>query len=171
MLHTLILVIHITGACGALVTGFLALNISNGTRTHRLLGKLYLVMWLLLTGAGAVLGSDDGGISVFEILNLLGVTCVAIAYSAVLFRRRIGPRWLRHHYNWMVSSLAFLVIATINQVLPRLGITYPMWVFVLMVASPSLVIPWYIRRLDRRYGFAKAPERAAVRQASNEPAR
>jgi uncharacterized membrane protein len=162
----MVVVTHVVGACGALLTGFWALNVPNGTPRHRLLGKLYLVMWFLLASAGVAIGWGRPGISVFEILNLLGAVCVAVAYGAVVVRRQLGRMWLHHHYNYMVSSLAFLVIATINQVLPRLGITYPIWVFFLMVASPSLVIPWYIRRLDRRYGFQKKPVHTSAQQPS-----
>lgn len=155
MLHTTILIIHIIGACGALISGFWALNVQHNTRMHRLLGKVYLAMWVLLAGGGTAIGWGNPDITIFEVLNVLGVGTVCIAYGAVLFRRRLGRSWLRIHYNWTVSSLAFLVIATINQVLPRVGIEYPIWVFIIMVASPSLVIPLYVRRLDRRYGFAK----------------
>lgn len=122
-------------------------------------------MWVLLAGGGTAIGWGNSGITVFEVLNVLGFGTVCIAYGAVLFRR-LGRTWLRVHYNWTVNSLAFLVIATINQVLPRLGIEYPIWVFVLMVASPSLVIPLYVRRLDRRYGVAKP---AAYAQERSRP--
>lgn len=162
MLHTLVVITHIIGACGALVTGFWAFNAPNGTPLHRLLGKLYLLGWVLLAGSGAVIGWGRPGISVFEVLNMLGFGTVCVAYGAVLFRKRIGRMWKRHHYSWMLSSLAFLVIATINQVLPRFGMTYPWWIFLLMVASPSLVIPLYLRRLDRRYGYAKNTPSPAV---------
>lgn len=155
MLHTLVVITHVVGACGALIAGFLALNIPNGTSIHRFIGKIYLVMWFLLFSSGVLIGLERPGISIFEVLNILGAGTVIVAYSAVLFRKQLGRIWLRRHYNWMVSSLAFLVIATINQMLPRLGITYPMWAFILMVASPSFIIPLYIRRLDRRYGFSK----------------
>ncbi len=173
MLHTLVVITHVVGACGALATGFWALNVPNGTPMHRLLGKLYLLGWALLAGSGVIIGWGRPGMSVFEVLNILGFGTVCVAYSAVLFRKRIGRSWMRRHYSWMLNSLAFLVIATINQMLPRLGVEYPIWVFLLMVASPSLVIPWYVRRLDRRYGFEKVRdsrstknEHAAASEAS-----
>jgi hypothetical protein len=56
----------------------------------------------------------------------------------------------------MLSSLAALIVATVNQVLPRLGIEYPIWVFIAMCAAPAVILPYFQRRLDRRYGFAPA---------------
>jgi uncharacterized membrane protein len=165
MFHTTLVVTHIVGAVGALITGFWALNAPNGTPRHRRLGKTYLLMWALLAGAGLIIGLGRPGITIFEVLNVLGFGTVAMAYRAVLLRKRIGHAWLQKHYKWMVNSLAFLVIATINQVLPRMGIEYPIWVFLLMVASPSLIIPFYVRRLDRRYGFV---EPRAVRTTKKE---
>lgn len=155
MIHTTLVLLHITGALSALITGFLAFIYPNGTRRHRLIGKIYLVAWAVLAGAGFALGARDPRISVFEIATAFGVFSTGYAYAMVLLRKRIGRAWLPRHYNWMMSSMAGLLIATANQLLPRLGVQYPLWVFVLMCCSPALIIPLYRRRLDRRYGFSK----------------
>ncbi|HEY0737273.1 MAG TPA: hypothetical protein VGD69_20310 [Herpetosiphonaceae bacterium] len=168
MLHTVVVALHVIGAIGALITGSLAFVFPNGTRTHRMLGKLYLVMWATLAICGFIIGWGRPGISIFEAATALGVYNTVYAYAMVLFRRRIGRTWLKRHYGGMLGSMAALVVATVNQILPRLGLEYPIWVFVLMVASPVLIIPLVQRRLDRRYGFANvpAPRKEPVEQAA-----
>lgn len=157
-MHTTLVVSHIAGALVALLTGSLAFIYPNGTRTHRLLGKLYLAGWVVLAIPGYILGADDGRISIFEVAQTFGVFSTAYAYALVLRRKRIGRTWLPRHYNWMMSSMAGLIIATANQVLPRIGLEYPIWVFVLLCCTPTFIIPFFQRRLDRRYGFAKQPK-------------
>lgn len=154
MLHTVVVALHVTGAIGALIIGTLAFVFPNGTRTHRLIGKLYLVMWATLAICGFILGWARPGISIFEAATMLGVYNTVYAYAMVLLRRRIGRTWLKRHYGGMLGSMAALIVATVNQILPRLGLQYPIWVFVLMVAAPVVIIPFVQRRLDRRYGFA-----------------
>lgn len=155
MFHTVVVALHVIGAIGALVVGSLAFVFPNGTRSHRIIGKLYLVMWATLAICGFIIGWRRPGISIFEAATVFGVLATAYAYAVVLFRRRIGRSWLQRHYSWMLGSMAALVVATVNQILPRLGMEYPIWVFVLMCASPTFILPLFQRRLDRRYGFAK----------------
>ena len=164
MAHTILVILHVSGAISALIAGFLAFIYPNGTRAHRLIGKIYLVSWAALAVAGYGLGADDLSISIFEVALTFGVFSTGYAYAIVLMRKRIGRAWLPRHYNWMMSSMSALLIATANQVLPRLGLHYPIWVFVLMCFSPALIIPFYRRRLDRRYGFAKQPKPQPAQQ-------
>jgi uncharacterized membrane protein len=156
MAHTLIVSLHIVGAVGALIAGTLAFIFPNGTRVHRWIGKIYLLMWATLAICGYIIGWGRPGISIFEVATAFGVLATVYAYAMVLFRKRIGRSWLQRHYSWMLSSMAALVVATVNQMLPRLGLQYPIWVFILMCLSPSVILPLFQRRLDRRYGFAKA---------------
>lgn len=168
MFHTIVVALHVIGAIGALITGSLALVFPNGTRTHRMLGKLYLVMWATLAICGFIIGWGRPGISAFEVATVFGVLSTVYAYAMVLFRKRIGRSWLQRHYGWMLGSMAALVVATVNQILPRLGLEYPIWVFILMAVSPTFILPFFQRRLDRRYGFAKqpAPRKEPVEQAA-----
>ncbi len=159
MLHTIIVVAHVVSAVGALIAGFLAFMFTKGTQRHRLIGKTYLAMWVVLATTGYALGADRT-ISVFEIATGYGVFSTAMAYWVVLKRKQIGPRWMAKHYGWMLGSMAALVIATINQVLPRMGIEYPIWVFVALAVLPAFIIPFIQRHLDRRYGFAEATMQA-----------
>ena len=98
--------------------------------------------------------------SPFEILTAVGLLCVAVAYGAVLLRRRIGPRWVRYHYLSMTTSLAALVVTAINQTLLQTVGAYPQWLFWAIVLSPFAYMPALHRRLDKRYGFARRRERA-----------
>lgn len=154
MLHTIIVVAHVVSAVGALIAGVLAFTLTKGTPRHRLIGKTYLALWVVLAVTGFTLGADLIP-SVFEIATAYGVFSTVMAYRVVLNRRKIGPRWMAKHYEWMLGSMAALIVATINQVLPRMGIEYPIWVFVALAVSPAFFIPFIQRRLDRRYGFAK----------------
>lgn len=156
MWYALVITVHVVGAVGALTTGTLAFTVQNNALRHRLLGKLYLVSWLMLGSAGVIIGSWHPGITVFEVLNALGLASTVYAYSFVVRRKQLGRTWLRGHYRWMLTSLAFVVVATINQVLPRMGIEYPIWVFYLLVAAPVPLNIVLVRRLDQRYRFTLA---------------
>lgn len=103
------------------------------------------------SGATPVPAAPVPGISPFDILNMIGFSFVFGSYAAIIFRKRIGRSWLRLHYNAMLNSIAFLVIAAINQVLPRVGISYLIWVFYLLCLTSFFILPRYVRRLDQRY--------------------
>jgi uncharacterized membrane protein len=165
MLHTIIVFAHVISAVGALIAGCLAFTLTKGTQRHRVIGKTYVAMWLIIALTGYTLGADRT-ISVFEVATAFGVFSTAKAYWVVRKRKQIGPRWMAKHYEWMLSSMAALVVATINQVLPRMGIEYPTWVFVALAISPALIFPFIQRRLDRRYGFAKPSAQTEAQPAS-----
>lgn len=170
MLHTILVLAHIAGAILALFAGVAALRLPNGTRAHRLAGKLYLLGWTALALAGALLGLERPGLSAFEVINTLGFAFVLYAYAQVLLRRRIGPRWLRAHYSWMLNSLGFLWVATTNQLLARLAVAlelpYPFWFFILLCVSPALILPRIQRRLDARFAPKAAPQPVTAHQTA-----
>lgn len=162
MVGSLVVFVHIGGAVGALLTGFFALRFPNGTRRHRQLGKAYVAAWSSLFISGVIIGARHPGISVFDVLNILGFSFVLLGYGLVLFRRRLGHRWLSLHYNCMITSLAFIVVATANQLLPRLGITYPWWSLIILSSLPFFVIPPYIAWLNQRYPQQKPHVRTQI---------
>ena len=167
MYQTVVVLTHAASAASAIIAGVLALTYPNGTPRHHLFGKLYLLCWSLLVIGGAIIGSWHPGFSIFQLINLLGFISVLIAYSIILARERIGPTWLHHHYNWMVTSMAFLVVGTIHVLLRHAFGWVPDWLFVAMVAAAAPTTSWYVRRLDRRYGY---PKRRPARPAA-EPTR
>jgi uncharacterized membrane protein len=147
--------VHIAVACGALVTGAGALVVASGTKVHRRLGIGYLVCWGWLAGSSLLFASRHSGTSAFEVLAIVGGVSVAIAYLQVRLRKKLGRRWMRRHYVWMLFSLAALLGPTTNQLFWHLGLDYPKAVFFLVLGAPWLLVPFYVRKLDARYGFAK----------------
>ena len=156
----LLTAVHVASALAGLVLGAAALRFPNGTPRHRVIGKGYLLAWVGIGASGFALGADSPSLSPFEVLTVVGLLFVALAYGAVLFRRRIGRRWLRYHYLWMTTSLAALVVTAINQTLLQTVGPYPQWLFWAIVLSPFAYMPTLHRRLDERYGFARQREAA-----------
>ena len=155
-MRTVLLSLHIAGAVVALVCGMLALIEQNGTAKHRLAGKLYVIGWSVLFLGGVGLGFLRAGISPFDVLNVLGMFFVVRSYSHIVRRARLGRIWLRRHYSDMLTSMAFLVVATTNQILLRsLGELYPWWGVIVLSILPTPVLIFAMRKFDRRYGFAK----------------
>jgi hypothetical protein len=167
MYQTIVVIVHATAAAGALIAGGLALTFPNGTPRHRLAGKLYLLCWSLLVVGGALIGSWHPGFSIFQVMNLLGFSSVLIAYSAIALRRQIGPAWLHHHFNWMVTSMAFLVVGTSNVVMRHAFGGAPMWLFVLTAIAAAPTTSWYVRKLDRRYGQLRERPAGAAAEPSH----
>jgi hypothetical protein len=163
MSDTILVAAHVGGALVALAAGFAAIYVRTGGRAHKLAGKVYLFGWAALALAGALLGADDGGLSAFEVLNAISFGFALAALMAVALRRRIGPRWLRLHLDWMLSSLAGLWVATANQLLGRLAamleLPYPFWFFVLLCLAPFLIMPRLGAFLARRHGLPDEPRR------------
>ncbi len=154
---TLLVVVHIAAATVALVAGPCAVQYPNGTPIHRRIGRAYVGGWLAFASTGAFLGAQRPGVSPFEVLNALGATFVVLGLLPLWRRERFGRRWRQYHYRAMLISVAFVVVASVNQVLMRLGFEYPWWAFGLLTLSPFLVLPLLRRRLDRRYGFSTSP--------------
>jgi MFS-type transporter involved in bile tolerance (Atg22 family) len=121
-----------------------------------------------LGGTAAVLGARRPGLSAFEILNAIGGVVVAAAYAVPAIgavRRRLGGGWLRLHVRLVLTSLAFIAVAALNQLagpaLHALGLSYPRWAFWLLVAAPFGVLPPIGRRLVAGMGTAAARGRPA----------
>ena len=147
-------IIHVAFAVVALVAGPLAVRFPNGSPRHRKIGRFYLGAWIAFGSTGFYLGTLHRGITPFEVLNVLGAGFVLAALYALWRRKQIGRRWKRLHYRSMLISYAFVAVATVNQVLMRAGLEYPLWVFGALVLVPFLVLPSVVRRLDKTYGFA-----------------
>ena len=160
MLYGTLVATHITGALGALITGFLAITLQANTPTHRIVGKWYLAMWMLLFVGGLGIAIHARQFSAFQVLNWLGLGFALRAYYIVLRRKSIGRQWLRKHYVNMLTSLAFVCIASIYFVIRR---TMPelWWTIIPLSIAPQFIIPVYVRKLDQRYGFGKTQPAAA----------
>ncbi len=149
------LVLHIIGAVVALGTGLAAYRWPNGTQTHRWIGKAYLLGWVTLFSTGIIISRQ--GVTAPDVLNGLGMASAAFAYGVIFWRKRLGRRWLRLHYQWMSQSYAFVCVATLNQLIARMGVEITFWIFALEVSLPFLILPYVGKKLDQRYGFAPKP--------------
>ena len=166
MSHPVLVAVHIAAVLAAAVAAPVALRaalpIGPGRARHRAAGYSYVVAWVGIVVTGAVLGVQRPGVSVFEVINVLGGASVGAAVSLPALpalRRRLGREWLRWHIRLMLASTAFLVVASINQGLSRLPGGYPSWLFYVLVALPAFVLPPIGRRLAARAGL---PDRAPI---------
>ncbi|SMB85512.1 DUF2306 domain-containing protein [Deinococcus hopiensis] len=159
-LHASVVGLHILGAVLALVTGGLALVYSNGSPAHRLVGKLYLLGWVLLAGLGYVIDAWTPGLSVFSGFNTLGLFLVGGAFYAVRHRQRIGRNWLRRHMLWMITSWVLAWIAMLVQMLPRFGVPATSSVFYLVIQLPATLGAFLMLRLLQRY--TRSPAKSAT---------
>ncbi|WP_110514127.1 DUF2306 domain-containing protein [Herpetosiphon llansteffanensis] len=150
------LVLHIIGALVALGTGLAAYRWQNGTNIHRWIGKGYLLGWVTLFSTGIIISRQ--GITAPDVLNGLGMASASFAYGVIFLRKRLGRRWLRLHYQWMSQSYAFVCVATLNQLIARMGIEINFWIFAAEVSLPFFILPYVGKKLDQRYGFASKPK-------------
>lgn len=147
----LILSIHIVGVLLALSCGFLAFRYPNGTKVHRLLGRGYILGWLLLTTGGTLLGARHPGISVFEILTWIGAVMTLRALFITCCARRTKG-WRERHYEAMLLSYVFVIQGSLNQILSRVlpnDMMLPL--LVLLVVAPFFGIPIAMKRLRQRF--------------------
>jgi uncharacterized membrane protein len=150
-MHTLLLTLHVASAVVALMTGLLAYRYPNGSPAHRRAGRGYIWAWGLFAPSGLWLGAARPALSPFEIITLLGLCAVIIGVVALRRKRQLGPVWRHHHLRWMIISYAFVVVATVNQLLNQLEVSRPPWLFWLLVFAPFFVLPPLIRRVRHRY--------------------
>jgi hypothetical protein len=171
------LAVHLLAACLALAVGIAAIRVRASRRTHRRLGLAYVACWAVIGTTGWVLGARRPGLSVFEVLNLIGVVLVVAGWSIPALapvRRRLGAGWRGPHLRLMLGSLAFPVIAGVNQLLGgaarALDVPYPMWAFYLLVAAPFVVLPRVGRRLAAARPAPPSPTAPAPRDETRVPA-
>jgi len=150
-MHTVVLTLHVMSALTALIAGLSAYLFPNGSKPHRRAGRGYLWGWGIFAPTGLWLGAARPEISAFEILTVLGLCAVLIGVLALRRKRRLGPVWRHHHLRWMIISYAFVVVASLNQLLNQLNVSQPAWLFWLLVVAPFLVLPPLIRRVRARY--------------------
>ncbi len=150
-MHKLLLTVHVLSAVTALVAGMCAYLFPNGTKAHRRAGRGYLWAWGIFAPSGLWLGAARTEISAFELLTLLGLCAVLIGVIALRRKRALGPVWRHHHLRWMIISYAFVVVATLNQLLNQLDVPRLPWLFWLLVFAPFLILPPLIRRVRARY--------------------
>ncbi len=106
--------IHIASALGALVLGTVVLAMPKGTPQHKLMGRSWVVMMLVVTvGSFSIrMIEDDGAMSWIHGLSIF--TLVAMVYAIVMIRR--GNR--RAHLSAMIGCFIGVIVAGAFTLLP-----------------------------------------------------
>jgi uncharacterized membrane protein len=164
--------VHIVGAGIALVLGplqFAAWFRRRWPRMHRVLGRVYLILGVLLGGlAGLVLAVQSGGGAVAR-AGFLGIAVGWLVSGAAAFRTiRAGE--IEAHRVWMIRNYAFTFGAvtlrlylTVGQLMGRpFEQVYPIAAWLSWTLNLA-VVEWWMRRAPSR------PGRSADRAPSAKP--
>jgi len=116
MTFTPIILIHIASAFGALLLGGLTLALPKGTSSHRIFGRL----WVVLMAVTALVSFGIRTSGQFSWIHLLSVTALVGLVAAIYAAIRGN---IRAHRRGMTAVYVSLVIAGIFTLLPqrRLG--------------------------------------------------
>lgn len=98
---------HIGAALSALILGIVVLSSPKGTKRHKLLGRIWVVvMSVVAVGSFSIRGlGEDGGMSWIHGLSIF--TLIAMVYSIYMIRR--GNR--RAHFSAMIGCLIGVIVA------------------------------------------------------------
>lgn len=106
---------HIAAAAGALILGIVVLSSPKGTKRHKLLGRIWVVlMSVVAIGSFSIrdLG-EDGGMSWIHGLSIF--TLIAMVYSIYMIRR--GNR--RAHFSAMIGCFIGVIVAGLFTLNPN----------------------------------------------------
>ncbi len=169
MLHILLVIVHVVSALGALATGCLALLVPQRAQRHRRLGTVYLSLRTTMFASGGLLGWQHAGVSVGEVLNVLGFGGVVFGASILRMHHRLAHHWVHLHTMCMLTSLVVLVVTPVHQELARRGVTSS-WEGVVILGSVTFgVLSLYRARITRPHARANhgALQQAAVLDLRN----
>lgn len=116
MEFTPLILAHIGTAAGALVFGGITLGLRKGTSTHRLFGRL----WVVLMTSTALISFGIRSSGHFSAIHLLSVTAL-VGLAAAIYAVMRGN--IKAHRRGMTSTYISLVVAGAFTLLPgrRLG--------------------------------------------------
>ena len=99
--------IHIVAALSALTLGIVVLSLPKGTKRHKLLGRIWVVvMSVVAIGSFSIRGlGEHGGLSWIHGLSIF--TLIAMVYSIYMIRK--GNR--RAHFSAMIGSFIGVIVA------------------------------------------------------------
>ncbi len=113
-MHTYIVGSHIAFALCSVVLGTVILIKTKGTLTHKLMGRIWVVMMTVVAlGSFAIHDLNPGGLSWIHALSTF--TLVSMGYAIFMIRR--GQR--RAHFMAMIGCLVGLIIAGIFTLDPN----------------------------------------------------
>ena len=126
--------VHTTTALVALILGLIMILRRKGGRSHRWIGRCYLVAMLALNITALMIYDLYGRFGPFHWMALFSLLTVLGGYRAA--RRKVG-NWRHPHAYYMTGSFVGLVAATVAEIASRV----PGWSFgASVVISSTLVI-------------------------------
>jgi uncharacterized membrane protein len=140
--HSLSIAVHAAAAVAVLVVGFLALRAAKAPGRHPQLGGLYFALLLVALPSGMVVGAQNAGVSVFELVTPPTLAMGTVGYLAARRRPRrlLGQPWIVWHIGGQGGSYIGVVTATGFQFLPRvlpesLALTTSLWLVPTLVGT------------------------------------
>lgn len=125
---SLLLIVHLISAVGAIIAGAAIFLMRKGTGRHRAMGISYMAAMLVTVVSvipveATVLRIGDSRFGFFHLLILVAFGSVAIGTDRLLrWRRTREKRWLRGHQIHLTYSYAGLIMAGFSQLA-----TNPRW--------------------------------------------
>ncbi len=120
-------------AFSALLVGAAVLLLPKGTRTHRVIGTVYVVA-LVLVNVAALSLHRENTFGVFHALAVASLVTIVVGLSPLLLGRRSPPAIGTHAYC-MAWSYAGLVAAGCGQVAAAVGQGDGSWVVPLVIGT------------------------------------
>ncbi|WP_420476537.1 DUF2306 domain-containing protein [Noviherbaspirillum sp. ST9] len=120
MEFTPVIVAHIAAAAGALVFGAITLSLRKGTPTHKLFGRI----WVVLMAATALVSFGIRSNGSFSWIHLLSIWTLA-ALAASIYAIIRGN--VKAHRKGMMSAYAGLAIAGVFALLPGRRLGHLVW--------------------------------------------
>ncbi len=123
-----------------------------GTRSHRILGYIYVVLMLGVNVSALTMYDFTGGPNLFHVFAIISLgTITPGIFCAVRARMTGSPRAVEAHYYWMSWSYFGLLAAFVSQIGSRVDLGQ--WAFGLSIFSLigmamfplALIANWLIR--------------------------
>ncbi len=124
---------HVVAALSALGAGAAVLLLPKGTRTHRVIGTVY-VLALVLVNVAALSLHRESTFGVFHALAVVSLVTIAVGLSPLLFGKR-SPIAITNHAYCMTWSYAGLVAAGYGQLAVAVGQEVGAWVAPVAIAT------------------------------------
>ena len=117
---------HVLAAFTALLVGAAVLLSPKGTRTHRMIGTVY-VLALVLVNVAALSVHRENAFGVFHVLAVASLVTIAVGLSPLLLGNR-SPAVIATHAYCMTWSYAGLIAAGSGQLVVTVGQDGGAWI-------------------------------------------
>lgn len=126
---------HLTTSCIAMLAGGFVLLSKKGTKIHKNIGYLYVVMMILVCGSALGIYKLTGAFGMFHVLAFLGFATLMAGMSPILFKS-LRKKYGVYHLWFMYYSVLGLYAAFASE----LSVRIPEKPFFLMVGVATAVI-------------------------------